>query len=252
MELHCLRYADEQLATNRQYIMRHPDFSATVVDPGSAQEALGFLEQQNCNLAAIVLTHYHADHTAGIKKLLEAYPDCPVVAGDGVQHKIPQVTHLLADGHEITIGDTVLKTLATPGHTLDHYAFYTNNGVLFAGDCLSRLGCGRLFEGTAEQLWTSLLRLRALPDTTLVCCGHDYLVDNAKFSLQVMPDDESLGESIRELINLTPEQRLPFVLGEDKTTNLFLRADQPTVMQATRTKNARDCLAALRRMRDVL
>jgi hydroxyacylglutathione hydrolase len=251
MELHTLRFKDEAFATNRQYIMKHVDQSATVVDPASAEEALAFLEANECNLAAILLTHYHADHTAGVPALLEAYPDCPVVSGDGVQHKIPQVTHILADGHNITIGDTQLTALATPGHTLDHYAFHTNNGVAFVGDCLFRLGCGRLFEGTPDMLWTSLLKLRALPDNTIVCCGHDYVVDNAKFSLQTMSEDAALTAAVQQLITLTEDTRLPFLLGEDKASNLFLRADQPEVMAAVNTTNARDCLAALRRMRDV-
>ena len=252
MKLHTLFYADESLASNRLYIMQHPDQSATVVDPASADEALEFLQQHDLNLAAILITHHHADHTAGIPDLLSQYPDCPVITGKGVERNVKQATHILQDDDTMTIGDIDIRAMATPGHTLAHYAYLTDTGILFSGDCLFRLGCGRLFEGSPDMLWTSLLRIRALPDSTIVCCGHDYSVDNARFSLQFMPDDSALTEAVQELINLKPEDRLPYPLGEDKKSNLFLRADEPEVMATARCTSSRDTLAALRRMRDQL
>ena len=252
MELHTLNYTDESFASNRLYIMQHPDRSATVIDPASAPEALEFLQQRELNLAAMVITHHHADHTAGIPELLADYPDCPVITGKGVERQVKQATHILQDNDTITVGDIQLRAISTPGHTLAHYAFLTDTGVLFSGDTLFRLGCGRLFEGSPDMLWTSLLRIRALPDTTVVCCGHDYAVDNARFSLQFMPDDAALTEAVQELVSLAPEARLPYLLGEDKRSNLFLRADEPEVMAAAHCASSRDTLAALRRMRDNL
>lgn len=252
MKLHTLMYTDEVFSSNRLYLMQHPDRSATVVDPASAPEVLQFLEQNELNLAAILITHHHGDHTAGIPALLEQYPDCPVITGEGVERKITQTTHILQDNDSMTIGDISIRALATPGHTLAHYAYLTDTGVLFSGDCLFRLGCGRLFEGSPDMLWTSLLRIRALPDSTLVCCGHDYAVDNARFSLQFMPDDPALTEAVQDLIQLEPEKRLPYLLDEDKRANLFLRADEPEVMAKARCTSSRDTLAALRRMRDNL
>ncbi len=252
MKLHTLLYNDEVFASNRLYIMQHPDRSATVVDPASASEVLEFLQKHDLNLAAILITHHHADHTAGIPELLAEYPDCPVITGKGVERQIKQANHILQDNDSMTIGDINIRAMATPGHTLAHYAFLTNTGVLFSGDCLFRLGCGRLFEGSPDMLWTSLLRIRALPDTTVICCGHDYAVDNARFSLQFMPDDTALTEAVQELVQLESELRLPYLLGEDKRSNLFLRADEPEVMAAAHCASSRDTLAALRRMRDNL
>lgn len=250
MKLHTLHYRDEVFASNRLYVMQHRDFSATVVDPASAEEVLDFLALHELNLAAILVTHHHADHTDGIPELLKIYPDCPVVTGSGVETIVKSATHILQDTESLTVADTEIQALATPGHTLAHYAFMTSAGVLFSGDCLFRLGCGRLFEGSPDMLWTSLLRLRALPDQTLVCCGHDYVVDNAKFSLQLMPNDQELMVAIQELISTPVENRLPFLLADDKKTNLFLRADEPEVMKAVGKTSSRESLAALRRIRD--
>ncbi|NQY83006.1 MAG: hydroxyacylglutathione hydrolase [Alphaproteobacteria bacterium] len=250
MKLQTLQYRDEAFASNRLYIMQHPDFSATVVDPASADEVLDFLAEHDLNLAGILVTHHHADHTEGIPKLLELYPGCPVITGKGVERYVKQANHILNDNDVITVGDTEVRAMATSGHTVAHYAFLTNSGVLFSGDCLFRLGCGRLFEGSPDMLWTSLLRLRALPDNTLVCCGHDYVIDNARFSLQLMPEDPALVAAVQELVEIAPENRLPYLLGDDKRSNLFLRADDPEVMIAVRCQSSRDALAALRRMRD--
>ena len=250
MQLRTLRYTNTAFESNRLYIMQHPDYSATVVDPASADEVLDFLNDHGLNLPGILVTHHHADHTDGIAGILKVYPDSPVIVGSGLETHITQATHILGDWQELTIGDTRLRAIATPGHTLTHYVYATDQGVLFAGDCLFRLGCGRLFEGTPDMMWTSILRIRALPDNTLVCCGHDYVVDNAKFSLQVMPGDQALIDALEELVQLESDQRLPFLLGDDKKSNLFLRADEPAVMEATGKKSSRDCFAGLRLRRD--
>jgi hydroxyacylglutathione hydrolase len=178
------------------------------------------------------VTHKHADHAAGIGKLLNVYPGIAVYA-----HPIENVslsTHPVEQDDVITIDKwpITFKVIHIPGHTLGHVAYYANP-TLFTGDTLFGAGCGRLFEGTAEDMLCSLNKLAALPDETLVYCGHEYTLANLNFALEVEPDNKD----IQQRIKLTEEMRqnnnpsLPSTMSSERKTNPFLRCTQKSVIE---------------------
>lgn len=213
--------------------------NALVVDPGDAAPVVEYLKEQQLNLAAILITHHHLDHIGGLNTLVQIYDQVPVY-GPKI-NDIPWVTHSLEGGETITLGSPQLTfdVIAVPGHTLGHLAFYIPASdeqapLLFCGDTLFTSGCGRLFEGTPEQMWHSLSTLMALPDNTLVCCAHEYTLSNIEFSLAVLPKDQKLLEyQVR-----TEERRkqgrpsVPTTLAHERKYNLFLKVDEPEVQHS--------------------
>ena len=203
-------------------------------------------------LTDILITHHHADHTAGVAELV-AETSCRVIAGwDGA---VSGATALVGDGDVVKIGALTVEVLATPGHTRDHLAFwFAGLDAVFTGDALFSLGCGRLFEGTAPEMWASLLKLRALPDETLVYCGHEYTASNARFARTIEPDNAALKARAAEVDQLTAEGRptLPTTIGREKATNPFLRADRPEVAAAVGLPGApaAEVFAEIRRRKD--
>ena len=204
-----------------------------VVDPGQAEPVLQFLSDRGLRLSAILVTHHHADHTGGIGDLLA---QLPTKTKEGLAVFGPGYCKSLGVSHEITDGSEVwlfnhslrLETIACPGHTVDHIAFFTHPSgqapMLFCGDTLFAGGCGRLLGGTAEQLFHSLGRFAALPDDTRVFCAHEYTLNNLLFASQVLPYDHDI------LLRLSQvqEQRsqgqctLPSTIDLEKKTNPFL------------------------------
>lgn len=181
---------------------------AIVVDPGEAEPVLKFLKKQNLCLKAILVTHHHADHTAGIPELLK-HSNVPVYDSKAEEEiYIPEL-------------DCRFTVLSVPGHTLDHVAFVWN-AALFCGDTLFTASCGRLFEGTPEQLLSSLKLLSALPDDTKVYCGHEYTQGNVSFAKLVEPENTELDS----------QNRVPSTIGLEKQTNPFLRCSLPSVRHA--------------------
>jgi hydroxyacylglutathione hydrolase len=163
----------------------------SVVDPGDAVPVLAYCQDNQLTLSAIIITHHHWDHTGGIDALLAAFPDIPVF---GPKNKdIKQITERLSQGDEIELALLGVKfsVLEVPGHTLDHIAYYGDTG-LFCGDTLFSAGCGRLFEGTALQMFQSLAKLTALPDDTAVYCAHEYTMANIAFAETVEPNNQGL------------------------------------------------------------
>jgi len=205
---------------------------AAVVDPGEARPVLDYLAREKLALAAILATHHHADHVGGIPGLLEQ-ARVPVYGPKG--EPIATLTHPVAEGDTVRVPElgVALSVLDIPGHTRAHIAYY---GVesLFCGDTLFACGCGRLFEGTAEQMYKSLEKLRALPDDTRVYCGHEYTLANIRFARAVDPDNAAL--AARE--ERARRQReaglptLPSTLGEERATNPFLRCAEPVVVES--------------------
>ena len=215
------------LSDNYIYVLHNPINKQTaVIDPGEAQPVIDLLEKKNWNLSHIFNTHHHDDHIAGNQKLIDKY-SCKLIAPKYDENKIPNCDHYVLDEDEIDIIGHKANVLYTPGHTMGHICYYIESlKILFSGDTLFRLGCGRLFEGTFEQMKTSLDKILNLPDDTLVYCGHEYTMSNAKFCKSLVYNNvEDLDASILEITNLRNQREptIPFLLGQDKILNPFLR-----------------------------
>lgn len=211
----------------------HNNRHAIVVDPGDAEPVLAFLREHNLRLAAILITHHHHDHTGGITHLVSANPSVPVIGPRG--NHIRGITKSVAQGDtlRLPIFDLSFSILETPGHTLDHIAFY-GHGLVFCGDTLFSAGCGRLFEGSPEQMAHSLNKLKRLPDDTWVYCTHEYTQANVTFSLTVDPDNEALIDYaawVKERRE-NDEITLPSLISKEKAVNPFLRCHTDSVQRA--------------------
>lgn len=207
---------------------------AIAVDPGDASVVESALRQYGWRLSAIVLTHHHHDHTGGVEWLAHQYR-CPVI---GPAHEtIAGVTHLVAEGDQICLLDKYFRVFDVPGHTLGHVAYWcAETRSLFCGDTLFGAGCGRLFEGSAEQMWHSLVKLAGLPDDTQVYCAHEYTLANLTFAQVVEPDNPRIQTRIQQVQVLRRQglASVPFTLATERDTNPFLRAECPDVQRSAR------------------
>jgi hydroxyacylglutathione hydrolase len=205
---------------------------AAVVDPGEARPVLDYLAREKLELVAILATHHHADHVGGISELVQKYP-VPVYGPRN--EPIASVTRPVSGGDQVTIPQlgVSFSVLDIPGHTRAHIAYY-GAGALFCGDTLFACGCGRLFEGTAEQMYASLEKLRALPDETKVYCGHEYTLANISFAQAVEPDNPALAarEQRDRRLREAGKPTLPSTLRDEKATNPFLRSREPAVVES--------------------
>jgi len=196
---------------------------AALVDPSEAEPILRQVEKENVDLKAILNTHHHHDHTGGNPGLLEHFP-LEVYGHMADKGRIPGLTHPLNDGDEVRIGELTGKVLFIPGHTRGHIAYLFEN-KLFCGDTLFVAGCGRLFEGTAEQMHDSLSKLLQLPANTLVYCGHEYTEKNIQFALTLEPNNKHLTEKMQRARSLRAKgiSTVPSTMAEEMETNPFLR-----------------------------
>jgi hydroxyacylglutathione hydrolase len=223
-----------------------------VVDPAEARPVEARLAAAGWRLGHILATHHHADHVAGIPAL-KASTGAEVLgpAGSG----IAGLDRGVGEGDVLAIGPLRLEVLATPGHTTDHLSYHAASpGLLFCGDTLFGAGCGRLFECGPEVMWASLQRLAALPDETLVFCGHEYTVKNLQFAASILPDDAPIAARLAEAVATlrAGHPTLPSTLALEKRTNPFLRSGEPAVATALDLEGAPAgvVFAALRRRRD--
>ncbi len=229
-----------------------------VVDPGDAQPVEAFLAARQASLTGILITHHHRDHVGGVSQL--ARPGMRVVGP--ARERLPQTTEALVGGEQVTLAGLQLQVMALPGHTLNHLAYFgTAVGsapFLFCGDTLFVAGCGRLFEGTPDQMFDSLGKLSRLPDNTHIYCAHEYTLANLRFALQVDPGNDALPQSLAEARELRASEQptVPSTLAREKRTNPFLRTHlQPIKHQVSRYLGREigsdlDCFAALRQWKD--
>ena len=231
------------LGDNYIYLVHDEDSGETaVVDPAEAAPVLAALDEAGWRLSHILNTHHHPDHVGGNLELV-AKTGCSVTGFAGDAERIPGIAVRVKEGDEIAIGAHRARVIEVPGHTSGHIAFwFADARALFCGDTLFALGCGRLFEGTAEQMWHSLLKLRALPDDALVHCAHEYTQSNARFALSVDPGNEALRRYAARVDALRVEGRatVPSLLGEEKAANPFLRADKADMKRAMGMETAGD------------
>jgi hydroxyacylglutathione hydrolase len=212
--------------------------SCAVVDPGDAGPVRSELERSGLELSCIILTHHHPDHIGGVAELV-AVTGAKVFGPD--DPRIPGRDRTVAEGESVTLPDLDLEfeIIEVPGHTSSHIA-WCGHGCLFCGDTLFSVGCGRLFEGTPEQMQESLDKLAALPPETRVFCAHEYTQSNCNFALAVEPDNPELRRRADEVDTRRAAGRrtVPSELGEEVAVNPFLRTREPSVIAAARQRNA--------------
>lgn len=216
------------LADNYIYVVSDDALGlAMVVDPSDADVVLRYLRKKDLHLALILNTHYHTDHIAGNLKLQKEY-GAAIVGPDKEKHRIEGLTRGVDNDALVTFSDLRGKVIETPGHTSGHISFYFPSiKALFCGDTLFSLGCGRLFEGTAAQLWESISKLRELPDDTLIYCGHEYTEPNAKFAILLDKNNAELKMRVTDVTALRKRGRptIPVKMELEKKTNPFMRVD---------------------------
>lgn len=214
--------------------------TTAVVDPGEAEPVGRALAARGLRLDLILLTHHHGDHVGGVAAL-KAGHGCAVLGAEADANRLPALDRGLKDGDRVAVGRATAVVLDTPGHTRGHISFhFPGEGVLACGDTLFSLGCGRLLEGTAEEMFASLRRFAALPAETRVLCGHEYTLANARFALTVDPDNPALKARAAEaeVLRARGEPTLPSLLGSEMAANPFLRA--PDVATLARLRAEKD------------
>ena len=202
--------------------------SVVVVDPALSKPVLDYLNRNNLNLEAILQTHHHADHIGGTKALIEKWPNVKVIASTKEKERIPFQNVSVNDGDKLNIFGEEVQIIEVLGHTRSHIAFFlnANKPFLFIGDTLFSGGCGRIFEGTFEQMYASLEKIKKLPKNTLIYCAHEYTKSNLIWATNLKPEDEKLKNKLLQVEKEIALNRLtiPFKLSEEMKINLFLRA----------------------------
>ena len=241
------------LTDNYAYII-NDNVSKTVgvVDPSEALPVIAFLKKQNLKLNYILNTHHHYDHIGGNTELKKLY-NAKVVGFVGDKHRIPGIDIMLEDNAKWTFGESSVKILHIPGHTLGHICFFfENEKIACTGDTLFSLGCGRIFEGDHKQMLTSLNKIKKLPKNTKIYCGHEYSYKNAEFCMKYDNDNIDLKKKIEKIkqLRLNNLPTLPTDLEDELKSNIFLKCDQNDIKTKLNMKN-QDDYKVFRKVRDL-
>ena len=243
------------LMDNYIYLVHEPGSSETaVVDPAVAEPVLDVLAERGWSLDYILNTHHHGDHVGGNLEL-KRKTGCRIVGSGADSARIPGIDIKLDEGERFKLGNAETQIIAVSGHTCGHIAYwFRDDNVLFCGDTLFALGCGRLFEGTPAQMWNSLSKLKGLPAETRIYCAHEYTQTNGRFALTVEPENRALQQRMAQVDRLRSRDlsTVPSTLAEELATNPFLRVDSPEI-QKTLSNNSDDpvdLFAEIRRRKD--
>jgi len=225
-----------------------------VVDPGDAYVVMKALKAKNWSLDVILVTHHHLDHIGGNLKLIEEF-GCQVIGFEADSTRIPGITHLVSEGQTISFGKSKAYTLEVPGHTRGHIAYWFKKDLaLFCGDTLFAMGCGRLFEGSAKQMWTSLEKLSQLPPNTRVYCAHEYTQANGQFALKIEAENKDLQKRMENVTQLRRANKpsLPSTIDLELKTNPFLRTTSPEIRKNLNLNESKNwqVFAEIRRLKD--
>jgi hydroxyacylglutathione hydrolase len=228
------------LKDNYSWLVRAEDGAVAVVDPGEAAPVLDAAQARGWTIGQAWVTHWHPDHTGGVAAV-KAATGATVTGPEAERAEIDPLDRGVREGDSLTLGQHRATVLEVPGHTAGHIAFHlADDGVIFTGDTLFALGCGRLFEGDASQMYANMRRLAALPDSTAVYCGHEYTQSNGRFALTVEPDNAALVARMAEVDRArgAGEATVPTTIAAERATNPFLRA--PDVATFARWRAAKD------------
>ena len=240
---------------NYAYLVRdQATGKVALVDAPSVDPIVAALEAHGWGLDQIWITHHHGDHTEGVEALRARY-GAQVVGHAADSARLPRLDVALSDGETVSLGDTVARVIDVSGHTVGHIAFVIDAAkAAFTADSLMALGCGRVFEGTHAMMWASLSKFRAMPDDTRFYSGHNYGQANGRFALSIEPDNQALKDRIARIkaADAAGEVIVPVSLAEEKATNPFLRAVEPSVKASVGLAGADDAavFAEVRRRKD--
>jgi hydroxyacylglutathione hydrolase len=224
------------LSDNFGVLVHDPETGATAsIDAPDGAPVLAALAEKGWTLTDILLTHHHPDHIQGVAALKDRFPKTRIVGARKDAHRLPHLDQSVVEDDEIRVGSAMARVIETPGHTTGHIAYhFADDDLLFAGDTLFALGCGRVFETPMNVMYHSLMRLAELPQETQIYCGHEYTQSNAKFAVTVDPDNSLLTDRVQQIDALRAAGKftIPTTMALELATNPFLRAENPGVQKA--------------------